>query len=344
VKMEEEFDELKTMMKKVLDDVATTRTSVSELTESLGASQQQIELLKATSKAPPPPPHPPPPPPPKLASPSLPSPQLKSQGTTSPSTFERRVDVPNPPPNPHTESRNQGNGAGILRMPPCFPSMVTSYSATLTFHTNPVDTGWLDQDDRNFIPHKHLPKLDLPKFQGDNPKIWKKKCETYCEVFSVPAHLQTRYATLNFTDKAALWLETIEAKGRIERWMDLCNIVFDRWDKDQHSLTMCQILNIKQTRTVAGYINKFDDLRHQLLLHDPSASDVFFVTRFIEGLKNDIRSVIALHRPVDMDTVSSLAMMQEEENENGKKKIIQSMNHPVGIHGKPMLLTRLQIL
>jgi hypothetical protein len=107
---------------------------------------------------------------------------------------------------------------------------------------------------------------------------------------------------------------------------------------------MCQILNIKQTRTVAGYINKFDDLRHQLLLHDPSASDVFFVTHFIEGLKNDIRSVIALHRPVDMDTVSSLAMMQEEENENGKKKIIQSMNHPVGIHGKPMLLTRLKIL
>jgi hypothetical protein len=198
--------------------------------------------------------------------------------------------------------------------------MGTSYSATPTVRTNPVDTGWLDQEDRNFIPHKHLPKLDFPKFQGDNPKIWKKKCETYFEVFSVPAHLQTRYATLNFTDKAALWLETIEAKGRIELWIDLCNIVFDRWDKDQHSLTMHQILNIKQTRTVAEYIEKFDDLRHQLLLHDPSVSDVFFVTCFIEGLKDDISSVIALHRPVDMDIVSSLVMMREEENENGKKK------------------------
>jgi hypothetical protein len=33
--MEEEIDELKTMMKKVREDVATTRVSMSELTESL---------------------------------------------------------------------------------------------------------------------------------------------------------------------------------------------------------------------------------------------------------------------------------------------------------------------
>jgi hypothetical protein len=83
---------------------------------------------------------------------------------------------------------------------------------------------------------------------------------------------------------------------------------------------MRQILNIRQTRIIVEYIEKFDDLRHHILLHDPSASDVFFVTRFIEGLKDDIRSVIAIHRPIGMDTVSSLAMMQEEENETVKRK------------------------
>jgi hypothetical protein len=57
--------------------------------------------------------------------------------------------------------------------------------------------------------HKQLPKLDFPKFNGDNPKIWAKKCEVYFDVFSVPESLRCRYATLNFADRAALWLETI---------------------------------------------------------------------------------------------------------------------------------------
>jgi hypothetical protein len=57
--------------------------------------------------------------------------------------------------------------------------------------------------------HKNLPKLDFPKFNGDNSKIWAKKCEVYYDVFSVPKSLRTRYATLNSNDGAVLWLETV---------------------------------------------------------------------------------------------------------------------------------------
>jgi hypothetical protein len=73
-----------------------------------------------------------------------------------------------------------------------------------------------------FMTHKHLPKLDFPKFNGENPKIWCRKCEVYFDVFLVPEQLKTQYASLNFTYKGP-----IEAKGRIEHWIDLCNIVFD---------------------------------------------------------------------------------------------------------------------
>jgi hypothetical protein len=128
-------------------------------------------------------------------------------------------------------------------------------------------------------------------------------------VSSVPESLRTRYATLNFTDRALLWLETIEASGRIEEWPTLCQLVFNRWGKDQHQIFMRQILSLKQSGPVTKYIEKFDDLRHQLLLHDPSTSNVFFVARFLEGLREDIRSVIVIHRPQDMDTVCSLALM-----------------------------------
>ncbi|KAK3124611.1 hypothetical protein QOZ80_7BG0589270 [Eleusine coracana subsp. coracana] len=54
---------------------------------------------------------------------------------------------------------------------------------------------------------------------------------------------------------------------------------------------------------------------------------MFFVSRFQEGLRDDIRSVIALHRPLDMDTASSLALLQEEELENGKRRSLPRADH-----------------
>jgi hypothetical protein len=48
-------------------------------------------------------------------------------------------------------------------------------------------------------------------------------------VFSVLESLRTRYAMLNFTDRAALCLETIEVSGHIEDWAVLCQLVFNCW-------------------------------------------------------------------------------------------------------------------
>jgi hypothetical protein len=218
--------------------------------------------------------------------------------------------------NLRVETRNRGIGEGIFGIPPCPPEVGASHSAPTTpnFCTNPVFGKYLSAQEAvstvaTYPSHKHLPKLDFPKFNGDNPKIWAKKCEVYFNVFSVPESLLTRYATLNLIDRAALWLETVEVSGRIEDWPTLCSLVFKRWDKDQHHIFMRQILALKQTRSVAEYIEKFEDLRHQLLLHDPLTSNVFFVACFLDGLRDDIRYVITIHRPQDMEIVCALALM-----------------------------------
>jgi hypothetical protein len=72
---------------------------------------------------------------------------------------------------------------------------------------------------------------------------------------------------------------------------------------------MRQILTICQTDTVATYTEKFNHLKHQILLHDPSMSEVFFVERFIAGLADELRAAVLLHLPEDVDTASLLAML-----------------------------------
>ena len=42
--------------------------------------------------------------------------------------------------------------------------------------------------------------------------------------------------------------------------------------------------------------------------------------RFIDGLRDDIKAVVIVHRPPDLDTASSIALMQEEVATGSSKK------------------------
>jgi hypothetical protein len=66
--------------------------------------------------------------------------------------------------------------------------------------------------------------------------------------------------------------------------------------------------HLKQSGTVAAYFETFQALAHHILLYN-----MYFVTRFLGGIKEEIRSPIALHRPKNLEEAYSLALLQEEE-------------------------------
>ena len=76
---------------------------------------------------------------------------------------------------------------------------------------------------------------------------------------------------------------------------------------------MRQLDTLRQIGSVAEYYASFEQLSHQILLYNNSYDDVFFVTHFLNGLKDEIRSAFTLHRPQTVDTASSLALLQEHE-------------------------------
>ena len=96
--------------------------------------------------------------------------------------------------------------------------------------------------------------------------------------------------------------------------------MFDRFDKDQYQLLLRQLDGLKQTGSVVEYQTAFEQLAHGILLYNPAFDDIYFVTRFIGGLKEEIRSAILLHRPKDVDTASALALLQEAELSSGAQR------------------------
>jgi hypothetical protein len=57
---------------------------------------------------------------------------------------------------------------------------------------------------------------------------------------------------------------------------------------------MKQMDNVKQTGYIVEYTEQLD---HPIMCYNSAYDDVYIVTWFLGGLKEDIRALIAFHRP-----------------------------------------------
>ncbi|XP_066361406.1 uncharacterized protein [Miscanthus floridulus] len=291
-------------------------TSMGTMMQQSKETTTRVQQLEAR------PPPPPPPLPIPLPTPPLPQAPAALRPAPPPGWFDLNAVLGNSQPSSSSQSPN-GHGqcidnrvvsGGVLGLPPPRPVTGTPHdppAAVVVCH----DLDW--QSHNRSLP---TPKMDFPKFSGDNPRLWRDQCIMYFEVNGIPPVLMTRFATLSFQGSAATWLQTVERRGRVTDWDKLCELVFAKFDKDQYQNHLQQLESLKQTGSVQEYHAQFEKLAHGILLYNPTYDDVFFVTRFLSRLKEEIRAPLMLHRPGDVDPASTLATLQEEELKQAKTR------------------------
>lgn len=142
--------------------------------------------------------------------------------------------------------------------------------------------------------------------------MWKANCEQYFDVYGIHPRNWVKVATLNFSRNAAFWLQSVRQTLLGITWVEFCEQECSRFTRDHHQALIRQWIHIVQTASVSDYVEKFDTLMHQLTAYNRNLEPIYFVTKFVEGLKDEIRSAILLQRPQDLDTACSLALLQEE--------------------------------
>jgi hypothetical protein len=85
-------------------------------------------------------------------------------------------------------------------------------------------------------------------------------------------------------------------------------------------LLLCQLYHIRQSASVQDYVDKFIDLVDQLSAYTTNLDTLSCVTRFIDGLRDDIHSVVLIQRLDNLDAACSLALLQEEAVEPHHRK------------------------
>jgi hypothetical protein len=58
----------------------------------------------------------------------------------------------------------------------------------------------------------------------------------------------------------------------------------------------------------------------QLTAYDHVTDPVYYAMRFVDGLRDDIRSVVALHRPSSFDAAATLALLQDDVGVNDRSR------------------------
>jgi hypothetical protein len=140
----------------------------------------------------------------------------------------------------------------------------------------------------------NAPSMHFPQFTGENPNLWKTLAEQYFSMFSTHESFWVPLSTLHFKGAAGIWLQAVHKRLQGLDWISFTSLLSTRFGRDRHQLLIRQFYAIKQTTSVAEYIERFDILMNHLMSYHEDTHPFYFLTRFIEGLRSDIRAVVMI--------------------------------------------------
>ncbi|XP_026444472.1 uncharacterized protein LOC113344718 [Papaver somniferum] len=163
-------------------------------------------------------------------------------------------------------------------------------------------------------PHSfhRIPKLDFPRFDGENPKSWIQKCEYYFQMQGVPDVNRTRMAAIHLDGKATKWYDNLCITQPHISWKCFCENLCARFENPAHDNIVGLFNKLVQLTTVEAYFEEFEYLKALLLSVHPQFPETYFIASFIGGLKEELRGSILMFNPQTLLNAFSLARMQEQ--------------------------------
>jgi hypothetical protein len=167
------------------------------------------------------------------------------------------------------------------------------------------------QEEETPLHHSALPKLSFPKFYSENPRIWLDKCTDYFCIFNIPETMWTTDASLHMEDNAAKWLQLYKLKHDVGNWPAFVAVVEQKFGVYDYHSSIQDLLQVKQDDSVEEYTKAFQAIQFQVAMFNPGFDEMFFTTHFVNGLREEIRSVVQTHLPDSVDKAALLAKIQQ---------------------------------
>jgi hypothetical protein len=170
-----------------------------------------------------------------------------------------------------------------------------------------------------------MPKIEFPRFDGSDVRIWLDKCFAYFQLYQIPSDFRVTAASLHMVDKASHWFQTYKHYPGNHTWEHFVLAIYREFEVNTHRIKIMELLNLKQTGTVEDYKNHVDQLVYHIMLYDNSISETMLVSQFLLGLKEELRQPEEMHLPNTLFQAATLASVQEHLSERSRPQIKKSL-------------------
>ncbi|KAK2975292.1 hypothetical protein RJ640_026800 [Escallonia rubra] len=165
-------------------------------------------------------------------------------------------------------------------------------------------------------PNPKWPKLEFPRFCGEDSYGWVRKAEKYFDFNPVDEQYKVGFASVHFFGQAEFWYGTYsKARGKVS-WPNFVRNLHARFSSLFRESIIGEFHKLRQTTTVEHFYNDFETLRSILVSEGINLEEDYFIQSFISGLKDEIRLEVEKFDVGDLSRAIFLARKQEDSLNN----------------------------
>ena len=106
-----------------------------------------------------------------------------------------------------------------------------------------------------------LSQLSFLAFDGENPRLWISRCQSYFYMYGVDPDVWVRVASMHMTPPMACWFQAVQYHYMEVPWSLFNKLLLERFGKNQHQALSRHLFCIRQTGSVSDYIDRFCTLK-----------------------------------------------------------------------------------
>ncbi|KAL0401588.1 UNVERIFIED_CONTAM: hypothetical protein Slati_4188700 [Sesamum latifolium] len=111
-------------------------------------------------------------------------------------------------------------------------------------------------------------------------------------------------------------------------WDELVVNVLERFEDLDSEMVMTEFNKLHHETIVNAYLEKFEELKDQMLIFNRNLEQEFFMIKFISGLKEEVKSFVSACNPTSLNQVFILATKREHTVNAILKKAHQPNRNP----------------
>nr|XP_027120832.1 uncharacterized protein LOC113737890 [Coffea arabica] len=156
------------------------------------------------------------------------------------------------------------------------------------------------------------PRIDLPMFSGENPREWIRKRNKYCRNYQIPEDQKVEVIEMYLEGKADNWFQGIKLEKPDLTWKMFEEWLYRKFDNRNGRDVVEEFNKLRQSGKVEDYQEKFEELKIMMMIRNPHLDEEYFVSSFISELKDEIKTMIKMLKPMNLSEAFELAALQEE--------------------------------